>query len=581
MKLLNLNKYLIILIYFTTLFSSSFAEDSVDIWKKKDLSQDGTENATTPTVENNKNNISILPSDSISENILISESKDVENSRPLFGIYDPEENNFNLNMWSKTDGNNIKTIFGRINKISLSNSAEDLFINTIMTYSYLPQKNMSDDEFLRLKIDWLIKNKKDKHLEVFLNKNKDFKYKEKIIQYLVDKNIAKANLKEGCKKSDFISKEIKDSYLEKFKIYCLIFNDKKNEAQLLFDILKEQKLSDNFFNEKINFLLGITDKTSKKIRDDNLLNFYLSSITISDFKYEPTEKTNKFIWEYLNAANLIKVDDIENKDKIKNLELAANNNSLNKEKIFEIYKRIPFDLNSLINADGIYQSLDGIESRALIYQKYLLSDNIENQIKLLLLLKELFKKDNLSNIYAEFLSNQLKAMDEKKIPSNYKNIVEKNIFTKEEYKLGKIKYDDKVLHRSRIIRYYTEDGTPKQKAQKNFNSVFKKIKKNRKYFYSAKDLALIESLETDGFLIPKEIGHSEIAKDYPIPQGLLSLMKNQEIGLLALKFVEIIGEDEISDLDPETVYFITHILNKAKLTKFRDQVLITALPLRT
>ena len=581
MKLLNLNKYLIILIYFTTLFSSSFAEDSVDIWKKKDLSQDGTENASKPKVENNKNNISILPSDSISENILISESKDVENSRPLFGIYDPEENNFNLNMWSKTDGNNIKTIFGRINKISLSNSAEDLFINTIMTYSYLPQKNMSDDEFLRLKIDWLIKNKKDKHLEVFLNKNKDFKYKEKIIQYLVDKNIAKANLKEGCKKSDFISKEIKDSYLEKFKIYCLIFNDKKNEAQLLFDILKEQKLSDNFFNEKINFLLGITDKTSKKIRDDNLLNFYLSSITISDFKYEPTEKTNKFIWEYLNAANLIKVDDIENKDKIKNLELAANNNSLNKEKIFEIYKRIPFDLNSLINADGIYQSLDGIESRALIYQKYLLSDNIENQIKLLLLLKELFKKDNLSNIYAEFLSNQLKAMDEKKIPSNYKNIVEKNIFTKEEYKLGKIKYDDKVLHRSRIIRYYTEDGTPKQKAQKNFNSVFKKIKKNRKYFYSAKDLALIESLETDGFLIPKEIGHSEIAKDYPIPQGLLSLMKNQEIGLLALKFVEIIGEDEISDLDPETVYFITHILNKAKLTKFRDQVLITALPLRT
>ena len=581
MKLLNLNKYLIILIYFTTLFSSSFAEESVDIWKKKDLSQGKTEKETIPKVEKDKNNISVFSSNSISENILISESENVENSSPLFGIYDPEENNFNLNMWSKTDGNKIKTIFGRINKISLSNSAEDFFINTIMTYSYLPEKNMSDDEFLRLKIDWLIKNKKDKHLEVFLNKNKDFKYKEKIIQYLVDKNIEKSNLKERCKKSEFISKDIKDSYLEKFKIYCLIFNDKKNEAQLLFDILKEQKLSDKFFNEKINFLLGITDKTSKKIRDDNLLNFYLSSVTISDFKYEPTEKTNKFIWEYLNAANLIKVDDIENKDKIKNLELAANNNTLNKEKIFEIYKRVPFDLNSLINADGIYQSLDGIESRALIYQKYLLSDNIENQIKFLLLLKELFKKDNLSNIYTEFLSDQLKTMDKKKIPSNYKDIVEKNIFTKEEYKLGKIKYDDKVLHRSRVIRYYTEGGTPKQKAQKNFNSVFKKIKKNRKYFYSAKDLALIESLETDGFLIPKEIGHSEIAKDYPIPKGLLSLMKNQEIGLLALKFVEIIGEDEISDLDPETVYFITHILNKAKLTRFRDQVLITALPLRT
>ena len=119
------------------------------------------------------------------------------------------------------------------------------------------------------------------------------------------------------------------------------------------------------------------------------------------------------------------------------------------------------------------------------------------------------------------------------------------------------------------------------KKLKKTLTAYLKNKKIESIFYSAKDLALIESLETDGFLIPKEIGHSEIAKDYPIPKGLLSLMKNQEIGLLALKFVEIIGEDEISDLDPETVYFITHILNKAKLTRFRDQVLITALPLRT
>ena len=37
-----------------------------------------------------------------------------------------------------------------------------------------------------------------------------------------------------------------------------------------------------------------------KIKEDNLLNFYLSSITIKDFEYEPNEKTKKIIWEYLN-----------------------------------------------------------------------------------------------------------------------------------------------------------------------------------------------------------------------------------------------------------------------------------------
>ena len=92
----------------------------------------------------------------------------------------------------------------------------------------------------------------------------------------------------------------------------------KNEAQLVFDILKEQGLSDKFFDDKINFLLGINE-TNSKIKDDNLLNFYLSSITTPDFKYEPNAKTDKYIWEYLNAANLVQVEDLEDKEKIKNL----------------------------------------------------------------------------------------------------------------------------------------------------------------------------------------------------------------------------------------------------------------------
>jgi len=312
-----------------------------------------------------------------------------------------------------------------------------------------------------------------------------------------------------------------------------------------------------------------------------LLNFYLSSITTPNFSYEPNEKTNKYIWEYLNAANLLKVDDLKNKEKIKNLEIAANNNTLDKTKIFEIYKKIQFDLNSLINADGIYQSLDGIESRALIFQRFLLSDNAENKIKLLFLLKDLFKKDNLSNVYSRFLSDRLEEINQDDIPESYVKVVKKNIISEEEYKLGKIKFDDKILHRSRVIRYYTEDGTPKQKSQKNLNNIYKKIKKNKKYFFSAKDLALIESLKKDGFLIPEGIKYKEISKKYSIPQNLLKLTKNKESGLLALKFVEIIGEDEMYELDPETVYFIVHILNQANLKRFRNKVLTAALPLRS
>ena len=102
----------------------------------------------------------------------------------------------------------------------------------------------------------------------------------------------------------------------------------------------------------------------------------------------------------------------------------------------------------------------------------LVFDNTENKIKLLFLLKDLFKKDNLSNVFAEFMSKRLKEIDQEDIPESYMKAVQKNIISEEEYKLGKIKFDDKILHRSRVIRFYTEEGTPKQKSQKNLNSIY-------------------------------------------------------------------------------------------------------------
>ena len=54
---------------------------------------------------------------------------------------------------------------------------------------------------------------------------------------------------------------------------------------------------------------------------------------------------------------------------------------------------------------------------------------------MLFLLKELFKKDNLSNILVEFLSDKLKEIELKDIPESYQEVVQKNIITTEELKL--------------------------------------------------------------------------------------------------------------------------------------------------
>ena len=94
----------------------------------------------------------------------------------------------------------------------------------------------------------------------------------------------------------------------------------------------------------------------------------------------------------MNSANLIKIDDITDKKKIKNIETAANKNQVDKSQIFKIYKQIPFELNTLINAKNVYQSLDKIEGRALLYQKYLLSDNTKNKLDLLFFIKRSFQE---------------------------------------------------------------------------------------------------------------------------------------------------------------------------------------------
>ena len=577
MKLKNFNYIVGLLIIFS--YSPLFCEEKIDIWKnKKDVA---TENIKKEPIDiKKKNNLESSQTIQALEKIQIQEGSEIQTEeQQVFGIYEPANYNFSLNMWSKTKAEDLRSSLKRLNKINLSKSSNEILEAILFSFSYPPQ-GMTEKEFVNLKINWLIKHDRVDLIESFLKQNDQFDNKSKAIQYLVDKNIASANIKEGCEKIGFIDAKIKDSYLEKFKIYCLVFNDKKPEAQLLLDLLREQKQSNKFYDDKINFLLGVTDKTSKKINEKNLLNFYLSSITTADFKYEPSNKTKPEIWKYLNAANLIQLEDVSDKNKLKELEIAANNNQLDKNKIFEIYKQIPFNLSILINAKNNYQTLNGSDARALIFQKYLLSESTSSKIEYLFLLEELFKKADLSKIYSKFLSDKIEEMGIENLPEEYQETASTKIIANEELLLGRIKYNDKILHQSKILKYFVE-GENKKKIQKDIDKIFKKVIKNKKYFISAKDLALADALLKDGFSLPSNFKYDELTKKFDLPKNLIQLIENNQKAFLALKIVEIIGEDEPYQLDPETIFFVTNLLNKMDLVTIRNKVLNSALPLRS
>ena len=87
-------------------------------------------------------------------------------------------------------------------------------------------------------------------------------------------------------------------------------------------------------------------------------------------------------------------------------------------------------------------------------------------------------------------------------------------------------------------------------------------------------------LKKDGFKIPDNFRQNELSSKYEVPKNLLQLIQGKQNAFLALKIVEIIGEDEPYQLDPETIYFITNLLNQIDLIKIRNKVLVSALPQR-
>ena len=184
-KLLNLSsKFLFLLSFLMFLHSQAMGVESADIWKEETNKKE-EENTKKEEKTQEKSKIDFSKENKNLDQIkIVDGDKNLEKSVRLSGLYDPEKNDLNLNMWSNTNGEEIEKIFKRINKVQLSSFAEKIFIDTIFTYSYPAQANLSEDKFLKLKIDWLIKNNKLSLIEEFLNANLEFSGKERVNVFL-------------------------------------------------------------------------------------------------------------------------------------------------------------------------------------------------------------------------------------------------------------------------------------------------------------------------------------------------------------------------------------------------------------
>ena len=126
---------------------------------------------------------------------------------------------------------------------------------------------------------------------------------------------------------------------------------------------------------------------------------------------------------------------------------------------------------------------------------------------------------------------------------------------------------------------YFQNKTSLPQVEKETNDLLKKIKKNKKYVFSLKDIIVVESLKSDGVQILRKY---QKLYDYNnnLPSEINTMIVNGETGLVLLKISEIIGEDNLEDLGIESVDYIVSILNELKLVDLRNEILLKVLPLK-
>jgi hypothetical protein len=581
-----LNKKNFSIIIFSLIASTiSFAEDKpVDIWniEKKEVETISEENLSdeNSNEEISENNVYRMQSDKKDDAIKL-DADLTSKTIKIAGLYDPQDYGLSISMWSNSDGSTLKKLFEYIDKYDLSKDASEILNITLLTNAYYPDQNITDEEFIKFKTKWLIKNSDLELIEEYLVKNQNVNQHPELMRYMVDKYLSKSDVKKSCEIFSKIKEPIVNEYLSKFNLYCLINYGKNEEAQLILDLKKELGFKDEYFENKVNYLFGYIDEANKEISENSILDFHLAHRTNPEFKFEPNKDTPKLIWKYLSASNLLyKIQDIEITDieKISTIEKATHDKNYSEDKLFEFYKRFQFNINQLLNTKDSYKTLSSIEGKALVYQRLLLTEDPKLKLELIKILKDIFQSEGIENAFDDELKKLLSQIEESEVPSNFTTFY--NQYLKDDEIISKkIKYNNKILHQSKLVNYFNGDYA-KSKIEEDLNKFLKKIKKDKKYFLSKKDVIFLEALKSDGIKISKKYQNLYKVNKSEMPSDIQRMIDNNEIGAALLRIIEVIGPEKIEDIDDDTVYFIINTLNQLNTDLIRNKLLLKVLPLK-
>ena len=88
-------------------------------------------------------------------------------------------------------------------------------------------------------------------------------------------------------------------------------------------------------------------------------------------------------------------------------------------------------------------------------------------------------------------------------------------------------------------------------------------------------------MKSDGINVSEKYDNLyEINDDKEIPTDIQNMIIKEDIGGALLRLAQVIGQDNLEEIDDDTIYFIISTLNKLDIDPIRNKILLKVLPLK-
>ncbi len=102
----------------------------------------------------------------------------------------------------------------------------------------------------------------------------------------------------------------------------------------------------------------------------------------------------------------------------------------------------------------------------------LLTEDPKLKLELIKILKDIFQSEGIENAFDDELKKLLSQIEESEVPSNFTTFY--NQYLKDDEIISKkIKYNNKILHQSKLVNYFNGDYA-KSKIEEDLNKFLKK-----------------------------------------------------------------------------------------------------------